>query len=403
MTQNIVIIGGGAAGFFAALRCKALNPKNNVVILEKSSNLLSKVKVSGGGRCNVTHACFEPKELAKFYPRGSKELLGPFHQFMTGDMMEWLSERGVETKIEEDNRVFPSSNSSQTIIDCFTNEAKQLGVVIKTTEGLTDIKPIDNKWQIKTTTNTYVADKVLIATGSSKLIWDQLSQLQHTIVPPVPSLFTFNIQDHRIKDIPGVVVKDAEVKVPHQNLSSTGPVLITHWGLSAPAILKLSAWGARKLAEDNYQFKIDINWVNTLSKKEVQEALKEQRNIAPKQKIATSPQFDIPKRLWSKLCIKSDIDNIQNWADISKKKMEILLQQITNCEFTVNGKSTFKEEFVTSGGIDLSQIDFKRFESKIHPNLFFAGEVLDIDAVTGGFNFQAAWTGGWIAANAMSN
>ena len=370
-----------------------------MVIIEKSNNLLSKVKISGGGRCNVTHACFEPKELIKYYPRGKKELLGPFHNFMTGDVFEWFSERSIDLKIEDDNRVFPVSDNSQTIIDCFLKEAEKLGININTQEGLVDLKFVKNCWQVITTSKQYKADKILIASGSSKIVWNLLKKIGHTIVNPVPSLFTFNIQDHRIKDIPGVVVKNCMVSIPKHNLSSSGPVLITHWGLSAPAILKLSAWGAKELAEDQYQFKIKINWTNSFT--DIDENLKEIKEKNPKQKVINTNMFDIPKRLWSKLCIKSGISQ-QNWGDLSNHNIALLEEQLTQCEFTVNGKSTFKDEFVTAGGVELSEINFKRFESRLFSNLFFAGEVLNIDAVTGGFNFQAAWTGAWIAAKAMS-
>lgn len=402
MKQKIIIIGGGAAGFFTSIIIAENNPNLDVIILEKGDKVLQKVKVSGGGRCNVTHACFIPNELIEFYPRGKKELLGPFHQFMTGDTMEWFEDHGVPLKIEEDNRIFPESNSSQTIIDCFTKNAKEKGVKLELNQNVQSIEKKDNQFIIKTSNETFLADKLIIASGSNPKIWGLMSKLGHKIIAPVPSLFTFNINDERIKEIPGVSVPNAEVQIIDSKFESNGPVLITHWGLSGPAILKLSAFGARFLAEKNYQYAIKINWLSKSKDSVLTKLNILKRENTKKQLILRSPFKDLPKRLWEKLVISSQIRPEQRWADISNKQLNQLADQLTNSVFEAYGKTTFKEEFVTAGGVDLKEINFKRFESKLHKNLFFAGEILNIDAVTGGFNFQNAWTGGFIAGKTIA-
>ena len=402
MNKKVIIIGGGAAGFFSAITIAESNQDLNTIILEKSSTVLQKVKVSGGGRCNVTHACFDPKELTSYYPRGNKELLGPFHKFMTGDTMQWFEDRGVPLKIESDNRVFPVSNSSQSIIDVLLNEARKNDVKIQLNHRVENIQNENEKWKITTNKGIFVADKVLIASGSNSNIWDLISTLGHTIIPPVPSLFTFKIKDQRIKEIPGVSVANTMVSIANSSFKSQGPLLITHWGISGPAVVKLSAFGARFLAEKNYQYNVHINWLSKPSY-EVLDALKKMKKDHPKKQILLKSYFqEIPKRLWENLVIASEIKIEQRWADVSNKQLENLSNQLTKSVFNANGKTTFKEEFVTAGGIDLKEINFKRFESKLHKDLFFAGEVLNIDAVTGGFNFQNAWTGGYIAGKAMA-
>jgi len=401
MKKKVIIIGGGAAGFFAAITIAEKNPNMEVVILEKGDKVLQKVKISGGGRCNVTHACFTPKELVEFYPRGKKELLGPFHQFMTGDTMEWFDNRGVPLKIEEDNRVFPESNSSQSIIDCLTESAKKAGVILELNQNVDSIKKNNSQFIIKTNNQEFIADKLLIASGSNPKIWKLISKLGHKIISPVPSLFTFNINDNRIKEIPGVSVSNATVGLIDSKFETNGPVLITHWGLSGPAVLKLSAFGAILLAEKNYQYGVKVNWLSK-SFDTVLHKLKILKRENPKKQIIVKSVFkDIPKRLWENLVLASEIKKGQRWADVSNKQFENLANQLTNTILNAYGKTTFKEEFVTAGGIDLKEINFKRFESKINKNLFFAGEILNIDAVTGGFNFQNAWTGGFIAGNAI--
>jgi len=399
MNQNfdIIIVGGGAAGFFTAINIVEKNPKLKVAILERGNEVLSKVRISGGGRCNVTHACFEPNELVKFYPRGEKELRGPFHQFCSGDTVEWFSNHGVELKIEEDGRMFPVSNSSQTIIDCFLQATQKLGIVVLTGQSVQSIFKKDNFWKIETQTENYITEKLILATGSNPKIWEMLQNFGHAIVNPVPSLFTFNIKDSRIKELPGVSAV-VSVKVKDTKLTSTGPLLITHWGMSGPAILKLSAWGARILFEKNYQFTIFVNWLNDLDADDTEKILKELKQEHAKKAVSKKSPFDFPNRLWESLVLASNIQEETKWADLSKIQLQNLAKQLTNSSFQVNGKSTFKEEFVTAGGIDLKEINFKTMESKLHENLYFAGEIINIDAITGGFNFQNAWTSGFIVA-----
>jgi len=402
MNQNfdILIVGGGAAGFFTAINIVEKNPKIKVAILERGAEVLSKVRVSGGGRCNVTHACFEPNELVKFYPRGEKELRGPFHQFCSGDTIEWFEKHGVELKIEEDGRMFPVSNSSQTIIDCFVKATQKLGITVLTGQSVQSIFKKDNFWKVETQSENYIAEKLVLATGSNPKIWDMLQKQGHAIVNPVPSLFTFNIKDPRIKELPGVATL-VTVKVKDTKLVSTGPLLITHWGMSGPAILKLSAWGARILHNKNYQFTIFVNWLNDLDSEDAEKTLKTLKQEHAKKAVSKKSAFGLTNRLWESLVLASNIEAETKWADLSKIQLQNLVNQLTNSIFQVNGKSIFKEEFVTAGGIDLKEINFKTMESKLHENLYFAGEIMNIDAITGGFNFQNAWTSGFILANAV--
>ncbi|WP_338408786.1 NAD(P)/FAD-dependent oxidoreductase [uncultured Flavobacterium sp.] len=406
MNQNfdIIIVGGGAAGFFTAINIVEKNPKYKVAILERGSEVLTKVRVSGGGRCNVTHACFEPNELVKFYPRGEKELRGPFHQFCSGDTVEWFSNHGVELKIEDDGRMFPVSNSSQTIIDCFLEATQKLGITVLTGQSVQSIFNTEvsgeNFWKIETQNENYISEKLILATGSNPKIWDMLQTFGHAIVSPVPSLFTFNIKDARIKELPGVSGQ-VSIKVKDTKLSSTGPLLITHWGMSGPAILKLSAWGARILHDKNYQFTIFVNWLNDVDTVDAEKTLKDLKQENAKKAVSKKSPFDFPNRLWENLVLASNISEETKWADLTKIQIQNLAMQLTNCSFQVNGKSTFKEEFVTAGGIDLKEINFKNMGSKLHKNLYFAGEIVNVDAITGGFNFQNAWTSGFILANSL--
>jgi len=413
---DVIIIGGGAAGFFAAINIAELNCNLKIVIIERGKEVLTKVKVSGGGRCNVTHAEFVPSELVQHYPRGEKELLGPFHTFMTGDTVEWFEKRGVELKIEEDGRMFPVSNSSQTIVDCFINEVKRLGITLLQSQSVKAIQRQKNSWLIQTKQDEFLSEKLLVATGSNTKIWELMQELGHSIVDPVPSLFTFNIKDERIKNIPGVVVPNVSIKVldslspngkrsqrgREADLESEGPLLITHWGMSAPAILKLSAFGALELAKRDYKFQIEINFIKT-SFEDCLDILKVVKHSSIKKTVINSPQFELPKRLWQQLVLASNISNEMRWQDLNKNQLEQLVDQLTKAVFNVEGKSTFKEEFVTAGGINLKEINFKTYESKLHKNLYFAGEILNIDAVTGGFNFQNAWTGAYIVAQNIAN
>jgi predicted Rossmann fold flavoprotein len=400
--RDIIIIGGGAAGFFAAINIAEQNPELSVAILERGKEGLQKVKISGGGRCNVTHAEFVPSELVLNYPRGEKELLGPFHTFMTGDTIAWFEARGVELKIEEDGRMFPVTNSSQTIIDCFLNEAKKNHAEVMYNHSVKSINAKEQEFSIETSHGNFSCEKLVVATGSNPKIWKLLEDLGHTIVQPVPSLFTFDIEDKRIKDIPGVVAKDVEVKVIGTDLASEGPLLITHVGMSAPAILKLSAFGAIELAMLNYNFEIEVNFI----KQDSESCLNHLKNLKQelaKKRVINSAQFELPKRLWKQLVLASHIDETERWADVNKQQLDALASQLTQAVFHVTGKSTFKEEFVTAGGVDLKEVNFKTFESKRIPNLYFAGEVINVDAVTGGFNFQNAWTGAYIVAKAILN
>lgn len=394
-------MGGGAAGFFAAINTAILNPNLKIAILERGSNVLSKVKISGGGRCNLTHAEFSPQELVLNYPRGEKELQGPFHTFMTGDTISWFEERGVRLKIEEDGRVFPESNSSQTIIDCFLEEVKKYKIKVLLNHSVQDLNVKNDFWELNTTKGVFSANKLLIATGSNPKIWSLLESLGHEVISPVPSLFTFNIKDQRLKTIPGVVAMDVHVSVVGSQLESEGPLLVTHAGLSAPSILKLSAYGAIELAETNYKFQIQVNFIKQTLLSCLAHLLEVKKEL-PKKTILKSTQFNLPKRLWGQLVLASEIRADFRWADVNKDKIQALACQLTQAVFAVDGKSTFKEEFVTAGGVGLKGVNFKNFESKHYKNLFFAGEVLNIDAVTGGFNFQNAWTSAFIAAQQLS-
>jgi predicted Rossmann fold flavoprotein len=395
---DVLIIGGGAAGFFTAINVAEKHPEKSVVILERGKEFLTKVRISGGGRCNVTHACFDPKELVNYYPRGEKELLGPFHQFCCGDTMAWFEERGVALKIEDDGRIFPITDSSQTIIDCFLRESKKYNVDFRINHAVKNISKIADLWQVATSQGMLEAKNVVLTTGSNPKMWKELETLGHSIVPAVPSLFTFNIKDARIKDLLGIATQ-ASVKVVDTKLESNGPLLITHWGMSGPGILKLSAWGARVLADKNYNFQIQVNWLDDISKEDCLENIKDFKIELAKKTVQKNNPFELPKRLWYRIMNAAGVKEDMRWADLNKQQTEQLASQLTEAIFNVKGKSTFKEEFVTAGGIDLKEVNFKTFESKKQENLYFAGEILNIDAITGGFNFQNAWTGSYIIAN----
>ena len=398
---DVLIVGGGAAGFFTAINVAEKNPNFSIAILERGKEVLTKVRVSGGGRCNVTHACFVPNDLVKFYPRGEKELRGPFHQFCSGDTIEWFSNHGVELKIEEDGRMFPVSDSSQTIIDCFLTVAKKHKIEILTGQSVQSLYQAEDTWKVETNHQTFRCKNLVMTTGSNPKIWELLENLGHTIVPPVPSLFTFNIKDPRIKELMGVSAF-ATVKVQNSKFSASGPLLITHWGVSGPGILRLSAWGARELFAKNYQFVLEVNWLNDATLEETENHLKELKLEHAKKVVSKKSPFEFPNRLWESLVLASEISLETKWADLTKKQFQHLALQLTNGKFQVNGKSTFKEEFVTAGGIDLKEINFKTMESKLLPKVYFAGEIVNIDAITGGFNFQNAWTSGFMVSESIT-
>lgn len=399
---KIGVIGGGAAGFFGAIVCAQQNPDNQIFLFEKHKQVLSKVRISGGGRCNVTHSCFDPSLLVQNYPRGHRALRGPFARFQPKDTIDWFLARGVELKVEKDGRMFPITDNSQTIIDCLLREAKKAKVNIILQKGIERIEKKDERFQVYFHDgDCQEFDRLLIATGSSAAVWEALKKLGHTIIPPVPSLFTFNIPDHPLKDLSGVAVPKVAVSIEETNLIQEGPILITHWGFSGPAILKLSAWGARVLNGMNYKGRLKINWLCSNSYEDVQKALLEFKKSHPSKLIGNDHPFLLPKQLWKFFCSSLNIDQ-QIWNDLSKHQMEMLTQKLLRDIYPIEGKSTNKDEFVTCGGVCLDEVNFKTMESRKIPHLYFAGEVLDIDGITGGFNFQNAWTTGWIAGNSMS-
>ena len=397
--KKVIIIGGGASGFFTAANIDT--KLYDVTILEQNSDVLQKVKISGGGRCNVSHACFDPRELVQFYPRGNKELLSVFTKFQPGDTMNWYEEHGVALKIEDDNRIFPESNSSQSIIDCLVNECKKNNVKILTKQTVTEILPQENGYKIHTTDQNYSADYVIFSTGSSPKAFKILEKLGHQIITPVPSLFTFNIKNEILKDLMGTSFQYVNIEIPRLNLEESGSLLITHWGLSGPAILKLSAWGARELAALKYQFEIIVNFIGTASE-DALEIFKNFKEKEPKKSIGQAKIFDITNRFWQRILFVSGIDTAKQLANINNKEMQKIIENLCCCRMNVTGKSTFKEEFVTAGGVDLKEMDFKTMKSKKLPNFYISGEVLNIDAVTGGFNFQACWSEGWLIAQDLN-
>lgn len=399
--KTIIIIGGGAAGFFAAIECSKVGLNERVIILEQSSDVLHKVRISGGGRCNVTHACFDPRTLTGFYPRGHKELLGPFHVFGPSDTVQWFEARGVKLKTEQDGRMFPVSDDSSSIVNCLKYAATSKGVEILTKMKVKDLtfpESDDGFFIVHTSIGDFSASKVLIASGSAPSMWKILEAKGYRIIEPVPSLFTFNIADKYLHSLAGISFSNVEFAITGTKISTQGPLLITHWGLSGPAVLKASAWWARELYKLDYTFEIQIDWLPAVNADEIQ-ALK---SLISKKKIFSNPQFGLATRFWQYIISKAEIDTETNWASVNGEKLRQLIRLLKASKYTVTGKSTFKEEFVTAGGVDLKQVDFKTFRSKLHPGLYFAGEVLNIDALTGGFNFQAAWTGGYIAGKAMS-
>ena len=398
---DFIVVGGGAAGFFAAINAARLAPGKKVVIIEKSSKVLAKVKVSGGGRCNVTHACFDNRELVNFYPRGGKELRGAFSRFNPTQTVEWFKERGVELKTESDGRMFPVSNSSETIVNCLLLEASKLGVSILMQKEVLEINKTSSGFSVLINNQELIlCSKIIIATGGSAKDagYNFIQQIGHKIIPPVPSLFTFNIPNNSIRELMGVSVEQVVVSIQGTSIQTKGPLLITHWGFSGPAILKASAWAARQLAAYQYNFTVNVNWMAGNKEEFILEELKKSKQVYNAQLLVSVNPFKIVKRLWEFFVLKNGLDTAFRWADLSNKQLRNLAQLLTSDNYVVSGKTTFKEEFVTCGGIALEEIDFKFMESKKVKGLFFVGEILDIDGVTGGFNFQAAWTSGWLAA-----
>lgn len=400
----MVVIGGGAAGFFCALNAARMNSDLQVVLLEKSSKLLSKVKISGGGRCNVTHALFDIAEMSKRYPRGQNFVKKTFHQFFTTDTIKWFEERGVQLKAEKDGRMFPITDSSQTIIDCLMKEANRYGIEIRMNAEVKEIHTGPEFILVLANGQELRAHSVCVACGGyPKLsMFQWLQDLGHRIDAPVPSLFTFNLPQHPIRALMGVSIEKVRVKIEGSKLVEEGPVLITHWGLSGPAVLRLSAWGARELAVQNYSFNVHLNWLPHYNEQSLKEAFQQFRTSLSTKKVLNHNFGQLPNRLWQFMLEQSGVKEEVRFADLPSKSENVLIKNLVDYVVDVKGKTTFKEEFVTAGGVHLSEVDANTMMSKKHPNLFFAGEILDVDGITGGFNFQHAWTSGWIAAKTIA-
>mgnify|MGYP001794696724 CR=1 FL=1 len=401
-----VVIGGGAAGFFGSVAA-ATNPNCAVTLLEAGPEPLSKVRISGGGRCNVTHHCFDPAQLVQHYPRGGKALRGAFSRFQPQNTIAWFADRGVRLKTETDGRMFPVTDDSATIVDCLTQAAQEMGVRIRTRASVASVTKAQRGFEVQLKSGaTLGCDRILLATGSSPQGHRIAATLGHRIEPPVPSLFTFNIKDAQLRDLKGLSVTPTALKLKLEDikkpLEQTGPLLITHWGLSGPAVLKLSAWGARHLHQQRYRSTLTVNWLPQQSQETVRETLQQAKAVRSRQSLATYSLFDLPKRLWQYLLHRCTLDPQLTWANLPKKGLNRLVQELTAGEYAIEGKGVFKDEFVTCGGIRLKEVNFKTMESRLCPGLFFAGEVLDIDGVTGGFNFQSAWTTGWLAGQSMA-
>lgn len=400
-----IVIGGGAAGFFGALACAAKAPHARVIIVEKTRQLLTKVRISGGGRCNVTHHCFDPSELVKNYPRGQRELRGPFARFQPTDTIAWFESRGVRLKTEEDGRMFPDTDQSETIIHCLLSEAKRLGVEIRTESNVKELRPLNGGFELLLANGEALnSNTVLLATGGTRHGFDLAELLGHTIVPPVPSLFTFNVPDSLLHDLAGTCVDPAELTIQGTKLRQQGPLLLTHWGFSGPAVLKLSAWGARILHDMKYQATLAVRWLAGHSLDSIEAALREAKAGQGARTIHGHSPFEvIPRKLWQRLLTSVEIAPETRWAQLGKDALTALAAKLANDTYAIDGKTTYKQEFVTCGGVALEEVNFTTMESRRCPGLFFAGEVLNIDGVTGGFNFQAAWTTGWLSGEAMGS
>jgi predicted Rossmann fold flavoprotein len=401
--HKVVVVGGGAAGFFGAIAHAEAHPENQVILLERTPQVLAKVRISGGGRCNVTHACFDPARLVSYYPRGEKALRGPFSRFQPKNTVEWFEQRGVPLKTEEDGRIFPLSDNSESIISCLMREANKLHVDLRTEQSLNAIHRLEKGFNLQLGADQQLyADKLLIATGSSPKIFALLAGLGHTIVPPVPSLFTFNVPDSPLLELAGVAVPHATLKIEGTTIESqTGALLITHWGFSGPAVLRLSAWGARQLHALNYKATLAVNWLPEIKQETLREQLLAYKSAHGTRQVSSDSPVNLPRNLWKKLVSLAGIEPETRWAMLPKKELQMLLGLLQTSRYQINGKTTFKEEFVTCGGVSLEEVNFKTMESRLVAGLHFAGEVLDIDGVTGGFNFQNAWTTSWIAGNSM--
>ena len=405
MAEKIAIVGGGAAGFFAAITSAEANPANEVSIYERGAEFLTKVRISGGGRCNVTHACFEPRAMSERYPRGERALISSLHRFSASDTVAWFERRGVRLKTEEDGRMFPVTDASGTVIDCLLYEAKAAGVRLCARKGVDAVRRTNGGFELQLAADRTVScDRLLLATGGTRsAIGGHLAEsLGHTLAPPVPSLFSFHVAESWLRSLPGISVEEVEASVAAAGLRERGPILITHQGVSGPVILRLSAWGARALHELDYEFPLRVNWLPGSNQESVRAQLLELRQTNPNKLIVNSPIGALPHRLWEKLTQLAEIDSTVRGTTLSREQANALASLLVRTELTVHGKSLNKDEFVTCGGVKLSEVDFKTMESRVVPGLYFAGELLDIDGITGGFNFQAAWTTGWIAGNAMA-
>lgn len=403
----MIVIGGGAAGFFGAIACANAHPHAQVTLLEAARKPLSKVRISGGGRCNVTHHCFDPARLVQAYPRGGKALRGAFTRFQSQDTVDWFASRGVELKTEADGRMFPITDNSETVVECLVTEVTKAGVKLRTGVKVKSVRQlsITEGFEVEVKTGERLqCDRLLIATGSNPLGYRWAAELGHKISSPVPSLFTFNIADPRLQDLAGVSVEEVRLRLLEtgkQKQELTGPLLITHWGISGPAVLKLSAWGARVLHDHDYQMPLLIDWVPQYNPDSLRQQLLEVKSQTPKRQISSYSPLPVPRRLWQRLTATVGIDQKQRWAELSKKALNQLVEELTQGRYQIQGKGVFKEEFVTCGGVNLKEINFQTMESRCCPGLYLAGEILDIDGITGGFNFQSAWTTGWLAGQAM--
>lgn len=406
MTRRVIIVGGGAAGFFGAITCAEASTDVEVLLLEKGQHFLSKVRISGGGRCNVTHACFDPRELTSRYPRGERALIAPFHRFQARNTVDWFAKRGVRLKREPDGRMFPITDSSQTIIDCLLGAAQNAGVKMFASRGVRSVvRTLDGKFQVTSVDGeSFAADCVLLATGGCRTaMGGQLAvALGHSLESPVPSLFTFHIESPWLRALAGISVAEVEASVASYKLREKGPILITHWGLSGPVVLRLSAWGARDLHACNYSFELSVNWIPQIDARQVGELIERRRREHPAGRIVNNVVGSLPVRLWGQLVLAAGLRQEMRWSEISRAALHRLVSQLIGTRFGVSGKSLNKEEFVTCGGVRLNEVNLKTMESRICPGLYLGGELLDVDGITGGFNFQSAWTTGWIAGMAMA-